>query len=144
MAQFREVANSDGLQGPVSWLPDDVVAELSARFFDADTCTDWFLGRCYPGGPTCPRCGAPITGERALARWRALQRLTCPHCGRKVKATTGTLLQEARIDPRQLFIALSMLGLGADPAAIARIVGVTPATVLTWRDKVRALAEVCQ
>jgi len=144
MAQFREVAKVDTSGGRVSWLPADVVAELSDQFFDAETCADWFLQRCYPCGPTCPRCGGVITGERAVARWRSLQRLTCTHCGRKVKATTGTLLQEAHLDPRQLFIILAMLGLGADPSDVARIVGVTPATVLAWRDKVIALAEVGQ
>lgn len=142
MSQFQEVAKVDAFDGRVSWLPDDVAAELSDRFFDAETCADWFLDRCYPDGPACPRCGGSITGDRAVTRWRSLQRLTCPHCGRKVKATTGTILQEAHLDPRQLFVLLSMLGLGADPADVARIVGVTPATVVTWRDKVIALAEV--
>ncbi|MGE4544187.1 MAG: hypothetical protein AB7D06_08760 [Pedobacter sp.] len=142
MASFQEVAKVDTVRGRVSWLPPDVVAELSDRFFDAQTCTDWFLARCYPQGPACPRCGSAITGERAIDRWRSLQRLTCTSCQRKIKATTGTLLQEAHLDPRQLFVLLSMLGLGADPAAVARVIGVTAATVLAWRDKVVALAEV--
>ena len=144
MPQFREVAKVEASSGRASWLPPDVVADLSDRFFDAQTCTDWFLARCYPQGPTCPRCGVEITGDRALSRWRALQRLTCPSCQRKIKATTGTLLQEAHLDPRQLFVLLSMLGLGADPADVARVIGVTAATVVAWRDKVIALAEVCQ
>lgn len=142
MAQLQVVAKVESLAGRVSWLPADVATEISDRFFDAETCTDWFLSRYYPQGPTCPRCGGAITGDRALARWRSLKRLTCSHCGRKIKATTGTILQEAHIDPRQLFVLLSMLGVGADPAEVARMVGVTPATVLAWRDKVIALAEV--
>jgi transposase-like protein len=142
MSHFQGVEKVEVASGRMPWLPADVAAELSDRFFDAQICADWFLDRCYPDGPACPRCGERITSERVLARWRSLQRLTCPHCGRKVKATTGTILQEAHIDPRQLFIILSMLGIGADPADVARIVGVTPATVLAWRDKIIALAEV--
>ncbi len=142
MASFQGVAKVEESAGLPTWLPDDVAAELSDRFFDAETCTDWFLTRCYPDGPTCPRCGGAITGERALARWRRLQRLTCPHCLRKIKATTGTLLQEAHLDPRGLFILLSLLGLGVDPYDVAGVIGVTPATVLNWKAKVIALVEV--
>lgn len=142
MAGFQEVAKVEESGGQSSWLPADVVDELSDRFFDASTCADWFLSRCYPQGPVCPRCGGAITAERALNRWRSLQRLTCPNCRRKIKATSGTLLQEAHLDPRQLFVLLSLLGLGADPVAVGRVIGVTAATVLAWRDKVIALAEV--
>lgn len=144
MSSFQGVAKVEESAGLPTWLPDDAVAVLSDRFFDAEACTDWFLSRCYPDGPACPRCGGAITGERALARWRRLQRLTCPHCQRKIKATTETLLQEAHLDPRGLFILLSLLGLGADPAAVAQVLDVTAATVLSWKAKVIALAEVSQ
>jgi len=144
MSKFRGVAEVERPSGPVTWLPADAVAVLSAAFFDAAACTDWFLERCYPDGPRCPRCGFHITGQRAQVRWRELKRITCQSCERKIKATNGTLLQESHLDPRQLFILLSLLGLGVEPAAVARVVGVTQTTILNWRDKVIALAEVAQ
>jgi|LGOV01.1.fsa_nt_gb transposase-like protein len=142
MTEIQGVAEIEEAAARLTWLPGEVAGLLSDRFFDAETCADWFLARCYPDGPACPRCGGAITGERALARWRRMQRLTCPHCQRKVKASTGTLLQESHLDPRGLFVLLSLLGLGVDPSDVAQVLGVTAATVLTWRDKVIALAEV--
>lgn len=142
IAQFQEVAPVGKSPNRVTWLPADAVAVLSARFFDRETCIDWFLARCYPDGPVCPRCGGAITSEAQLKRWRELLRLQCPHCAKKIKATIGTPLAEAHLDPRGLFVILAMLGLGVEVEAVAQIAGVTPATVRTWRDKVLALAEV--
>lgn len=142
ISQFQEVAAVDGDNAPLTWLPADAVAALSDRFFDRETCVDWFLGRCYPDGPVCPRCGGAITSEAQLKRWRALLRLQCPHCARKIKATIGTPLAESHLDPRGLFIILTLLGLGVELDAVARVAGVSPATVRNWREKVLALAEV--
>lgn len=142
MASFQGVAKGETAVCRSTWLPMDAVSVLSDRFFDAETCADWFLSHSYPDGPACSRCGAAITGDRALARWRSLQRLTCPSCQRKIRATSGTLLQESHLDPRGLFILLSLLGLGVDPGAVAQVLDVTTATVLSWKSKVIALAEV--
>ncbi len=142
IAQFHEVTEVEGAPARVTWLPVDALVVLSDRFFDRETCIDWFLDRCYPAGPACPRCGGAITSEAQLKRWRELMRLQCPHCAKKIKATIGTVLAESHLDPRGLFVILALLGLGVELDAVARVAGVSPATVRNWREKVLALAEV--
>jgi|LGOV01.1.fsa_nt_gb transposase-like protein len=141
MTTFRGVAENRGGSASPSWLPEKIAELLAVRFFDEQQCAGWFLRRYYPAGPVCPRCGGAITDEHTAERWAQLKRINCPHCRRQVKATHGTLLHEAQLSPRQLFVLLSLVGIGADLDTVARAAGVTTATVKAWRDKVIALAE---
>jgi len=144
MSSFQGVTNIAEAETFPTWHPQEVGELLTARFFDDVVCTDWFLRRCYPNGAQCPRCGAALTDERILGRWRAFTRVTCPSCRRKIKATAGTILHESQLSPRQLFILLALLGIDVDLDTVARVVGITVATVKAWRDKVIVLAEVSQ
>lgn len=142
MSELQQVTKHDGMPDPRAWLPESAAEVLSERFFDEQTCIDWFLSRAHPNGPRCPLCGGAITGDRLLATWRALKRLDCPQCRHKVSATTGTILHGLRFSPRTLFMAMALLGAGASLSYVARALNVNRDTVRALRDKVLALVEV--
>ncbi len=122
-------------------LPHDVMADMSALFFDEEVCTDWFIRHHYPAGPVCPDCGADISNPQALQSFWQLSRFTCPGCGSQPRATKGTLLEGASITPRQLIIICWMIALAADLTTIASTVGVTTETIRSWRDRLTEVAQ---
>lgn len=126
----------------VQGLLAEVPKVMSAKFLDEKECIRWWIDRCYPGGPECPRCKAAITNERALQSFHELSRLICGNCGQQFRATKGTLLEGAQLTPSELFLFCMMIGLKASNDQIAATLQLHIGTVIGWRDRIAIFDEV--
>ena len=68
----------------------------------------WIVQRYAPGGVVCPACGAPITGERALAAFEAMERTYCRACDRTFRPRSVTPLAGTAWEPEE-FVRLLLL-----------------------------------
>lgn len=116
----------------------EVFAGFDVEWLNERVCTRWVLDRLMPYGPSCPRCGNPITRSRQTDSWYALRRVRCGQCGRFLTATSGTFLHGAGIDVREYLIIALLVGMGVDVSEIARLLGRSRDTIATWSLGIKA------
>ena len=122
--------------------PDAIRAQaaleaLPSRLLSAQACRVWLSGELHPAGPACPRCGDPIP-EARRARFADWGRLQCAACGAWFSATTGTVLQGAKLSAPAIVALAVLLAAGMDPAPAARALGINPGTARQWAGRLEA------
>ena len=115
--------------------PGDVAAAFTPEFLDLDRCREWILNQLHRNGAVCPGCGSSIKDEQRLVRFWSGKRLSCPSCGKKFTALTGTFLSGSSLDFRDIFFLIQALGYGARATDTAKRIGCDPKTVTNWRNK---------
>ena len=132
----------DHRRGPVSvFTIADVAEVMSHEFLDEEKCRRWILQKLHPAGPFCPRCGAPIVGERVLNSWWNLRRVCCKNCGRYFTAAAGTMVNGININFRQVFLMAWCFSIGLKVSEIADLCQLHVDTAKVWRIKFKCLAE---
>lgn len=129
-------------EGRGVFTPADAAAFFGMDLIKFDESARWLVSRLHPDGAKCPGCSIKITGDNRLERFRRMQQLRCQECGRKFTAKTGTILNETKLEAREIYLLAVMIHLEVAPAAIAAVLRVHTDTVRNWQMKFRALAEV--
>jgi transposase-like protein len=119
----------------------DVAEVMSPDMLDEEKCRRWILQKLHPDGPFCPRCGAPIDGDRVLSSWWSLRRVCCKNCGRYFTAATGTMVNGINISFRQVFLMAWCFYLGLKISQVAELCQLHADTAKLWRIKFKCLAE---
>jgi len=118
-------------------LPGEILRAFDHRFLAPAACARWLLERYYPDGPACPRCGQPLPRDQH-ARFYALGKLRCRHCGAWFRAIAATPLRGSSLSPRQVVALLLGTALGWSTTRIAGAAHVDPETVRRWqRERLR-------
>ncbi len=120
--------------------PAEVLAAFGPAWLDADRCRDWLLRRLHPRGPACPACGCPPVSKAKLAAFYAGRRLRCARCGRFYSATSGTLLEGAKVSPAQVVLLALCQALEIPLPTTAALCGVNANTIRFWRNRLGASA----
>ena len=120
--------------------PSAVLDAFNPAWLDADQVRDWLLRRLHPQGPVCPDCGCPPASKAKLAAFYAGRRLQCSQCGRFYSATSGTLLEGAKITPAQLALLALCQALNLPITTTAGLCGVNANTIRFWRARLGAPA----
>lgn len=89
--------------------------------------------------PQCPACGAEMSAK-VQRSFLAGQRVKCGSCDFYSTWRFGTILHGSRISNSQFLALFFKYTLPSDAPAIARQLGLDPATVRQWRDKLVTLA----
>ena len=118
--------------------PEAVLAAFGPDWFNADRCRDWLLRQLHPDGPACPACQSQPLSNAQLAAFYSGRRLQCSQCGRFYSATSGTLLESAKLSPAQLVMLAFCQALDMHTITTARLCGVNPNTVRFWRNRLEA------
>lgn len=105
-----------------------------------DECRRFLVRRLHPAGAQCPACGV-VLSRSAADHFTDGGRLRCRDCGRWFTWTTGTVVEDSKLDVRQLVLLILLCSAGAKADAIATATRLTPQSVRAWR---RRLAEACQ
>lgn len=122
-----------GEQAAIS--PAAVLDAFNPAWLDADQVRDWLLRRLHPAGPVCPDCGCPRVTKAKLAAFYAGRRLQCTRCGRFYSATSGTLLEGAKITSAQLVLLALCQALDLPIPTTAGLCGVNANTIRFWRNR---------
>lgn len=83
-----------------------------------------------PGGPVCPRCGASISGSRALAAYdRFAEKTFCSSCSKDFRTRSITPLSGTEWEPAEFVQAIMLAAAGWNNSAIGAQVGKSPRCV---------------
>ena len=99
----------------------------------------WIVQRFIPQGPACPGCLAPITSEKALARFFALERTYCKKCGRVFRPSSGSPIHETSWQPEEFLKLMILASAGRSPVEIAQYLGKSASSVRDMLAKVELL-----
>ena len=138
MEIIKEVARLDRKAPPsqqAAISPAAVLEAFRGELLDPDTCRDWLLRRLHPSGPVCPHCACPAVSRRKWQAFYAGSRIQCSKCTRFYKATTGTILESAKLSPAQIVLLALCLALDAPMPNTIAAVDATQNTVRLWRDR---------
>lgn len=105
-----------------------------------EECRRFLVRRFHPAGAHCPHCGV-VLPTAAADRFAEGGRLHCRDCGRWFTWTTGTVIEDSKLDVRQLVLLILLTFCHASAESIALATRLTPQSVRSWR---RRLAEACQ
>lgn len=127
-----------------AFTPAEVGAEVHFELLKFTEVAKWLVTRLHPSGMWCPRCSHDLGVDSAQRweRWYSLEQVRCPACGKKFSATTGTLLEGSKLEPREIFMLADYLDLDVSPRRIAARLKVDIGTVRSWQQKFQAVAEV--
>ena len=140
MEHTENTGHGEGEGRAARLQPEDVAAVFTPEFLDQERCREWILNRLHGHGVSCPGCGASIEDKQRRVRFWSGKRLSCPACGKKFTALTGTVLSGSSLDFRGIFFLMQALGDGAKTTDTAKRIGCDPKTVTNWRNKLgRAL-----
>ena len=99
-----------------------------------ENCRKLILPRFHPDGAYCPVCHQMI-GERAKESFWAGKKIHCKSCGKWFSATTGTILNNTKLDYKAIYLLLVLPALGLDNREIAGIIGIHRDSVRNWRKR---------
>ena len=121
----------------------DAAASFSRSLLDEPARRAWVLRSIHPHGPRCPYCACEPspTEDRVIDSFWAGRRCACKSCGRFYTARTGTFLEGAHLDYRQVFLLAVLVDLmqtGLDAQRVAGIIGISADTVRLWIKRFRA------
>lgn len=130
------------IQGKGVFTPVDAAAFFGMDLIKFDDCSRWLVTRLHPDGCFCPGCSVEITGSSRLERFRQMEQIRCTECGKKFTAKTGTILNETKLEAREIYLLACMIKWKVSPNEIADTLKVHVDTVRNWQSKFQALAEV--
>jgi transposase-like protein len=107
-----------------------------------DNCALWIVSELHPAGAFCPHCSASIIDGCRQARFYALEQIRCPSCKKKFTAATGTLLNNSKLDPREIYLLAVLTQLGVSPGKIAATLRSHVDTVSNWQAHFKAHQEL--
>lgn len=129
---------------PKVFSPQEVLEAFGMDWLKFSDAARWMIGRLHPSGAWCPACSESIIDETRVTRFFAFEQVRCPACGKKFSATTGTFIEGAKLEAREIILLAVLLALDVSPARIASLLRVHIDTVRNWRDRFSAMAEVAQ
>ncbi|MCL4873841.1 hypothetical protein KJ039_07160 [bacterium] len=118
-----------------SFTTAEALADFTAAWLNEDRCRQWVIDQLHDFAARCPSCGLALDDD---ASFRAGKRCHCGRCGRWFTATTGTFLEGAHLDFRQVYLLAVLIELKLSPRQIAYFVGVSADTVRLWIKRFRA------
>lgn len=130
------------LEGNGGFTPATAGAFFGMDLIKFEECAQWLVARLHPSGIICPGCSVEITDNKRRERFRSLEQIRCPECGKKFTAATGTILNESKLEAREIYLLAVMIWLEVPAKRIAEVLRVHPDTVRNWQMKFQALAEV--
>lgn len=130
------------IQGKGVFTPVDAAAFFGMDLIKFDDCARWLVSRLHPDGVKCPGCSVPVIEEKRLQRFKAMEQIRCSECGKKFTAKTGTILNETKLEAREIYLLAVLICLEVSAPHIATILRVHVDTVRNWQSKFQALAEV--
>lgn len=128
------------------FTPAQALDHLAPKLLDEIESRAWILEQLhgYPPIVACPDCRFIVTRTRQVMAFTHGLYVTCPECGRKFSATTGTFIAGTHQDFRTIFLLAVLLATGLDNNQISKVLGVTAETVRLWRHRFSSLAEIKQ
>ena len=129
-------------EGKGVFTPVDAASFFGMDLIKFDDCARWLVSRLHPDGVKCPGCSAAVTDDNRLSRFRQMGQIRCPECGKKFTAKTGTILNETKLEAREIYLLAVLIYLEVSPPHIAAILRVHVDTVRNWQSKFQALTEV--
>lgn len=112
----------------------EILEAFGPEFLDPDFCRWWVLNRLNPNGAVCPACGAALQG-RPVDRFFQGKQITCPACGRKFTAKTGTVFNGIKADFREALFFCFALESGRPMSWVAaRLPGVELRTLYSYKE----------
>jgi len=99
---------------------------------DQGACRMFWIRRLHPYGPGCPGCGISVTGRQSET-FNAGGRVRCNTCGQWFTYRTGTLIDGAKADDRQLFQVAQLSTLDCDLKDISTASHLSTDTVRAWQ-----------
>lgn len=94
------------------------------NIIDRPSAWRWICRQYFPDGVKCPRCGAPITGKRALETFETGgEKVFCSACGRSFRTRAVTPMAGTEWEPEEFVKLLLMDHFGMSPAPIAPLLG---------------------
>lgn len=123
------------------FAPAEAAAVFGIDMIKFADCARWLVTRLHPDGAKCPGCSAGITGHNRLARWYNLEQIRCPECGKKFTAKTGNILNDTKLEAREIYLLAVLIYLEVAPARIATILQIHTDTVRNWQMKFNVLGE---
>ena len=129
-------------EGKGVFTPVDAAAFFGMDLIKFDDCARWLVSRLHPDGVKCPGCSAEVADDNRLKRFRAMDQIRCRECGKKFTAKTGTILNETKLEAREIYLLAVLIYLQVPPMLIAAMLRIHQDTVRNWQSKFQALAEV--
>lgn len=129
-------------EGKGVFTPAEAGAFFGMDLIKFGDCASWLVSRLHPNGCFCPGCSAVINEKHRMERFQQMEQIRCPECGKKFTAKTGTILNETKLEAREIYLLSVLIYLDVSPTHIAAILRVHIDTVRNWQSKFQALAEV--
>lgn len=118
-----------------------LLVTLSPDLLDPAAARAFWIRLLRPTGPDCASCGCVFDGVLA-ARWKDGERVTCA-CGVSQTWQRGTIFgKTSPLTDRQLFVIAYLVQQDLATSDIAAAVGVSPDTVLRWKQRFQELQHV--
>jgi transposase-like protein len=89
--------------------------------------------------PTCSRCGAQITGSRALGTFFVCSRTWCASCSTRFNPAEGTPICSTSWSPVEYSEQILLLAIGASVAQLEAHLGKSAGTIREMIDRVQLL-----
>ena len=103
---------------------------------DPIACRAFWIRRLHPSGPCCPGCGVLLEGRQSET-FGAGGRVHCNSCGRWFNYRTGTLLQGAIVDDRELYLLALLTEMECPTGQIAAACNLSDDTVRAWQRRLQ-------
>jgi transposase-like protein len=114
------------------------LAEFDREFPDDAACLDFLVGKLYPDGINCPKCGRVTKHHRIKSR----PAYACQHCGRHEYPLVGTIFEGSSTSLRLWFQAIYLMAstrCGISAKQLEREIGVSYPTAWRMFNKIRSL-----
>lgn len=112
----------------------DVAQSFGPEYLDETACRARLINLLHPNGAFCPDCGLSLDGA-SKESFHAGRRCVCGRCGRWFTATSGTFLQGAQLDYRQVYLLATLIDLmrtGINTQLLADIIDISADTCRLW------------
>src|SRR5437773_11312007 len=88
------------------------VSFLNIMRWTDEQCREFLIGRGWPDGPRCPKCGTPDPWaiERKSPSKNTVRKLyRCRACKQQFTATVGTIFEDSKIPLSKWFAAIYLM-----------------------------------
>ncbi len=113
---------------------------------DDELSTEWLMKYFHPAGFVCPHCQAKPSTARQFRMnvGSGLPVYRCKQCDGIYHLYSGTLFEGSQLTPSQVVLLLRGILQGQSSAQLARELQLAYKTVLKWRHRIQANAEMLQ